>query len=262
MTRRDRSRHGHNRVVTDPILVFSALPQESSLLGSWLVGARRTDRVGLTFVSGRLDGIEVVLADSGIGKVAMAARAALAISALSPRAVLFSGVAGGLDPDLEVGDVVVGERLVQYDAGVAEPGGLAVYQASHLPFYNPIDRLGYEPDPALLARVSEELEETALAPVAGRVPRVVRGTILTGDAFVNSVAERRRLRRAFGGAAVEMEGGALAQVCELLDVPCLVIRALSDLAGERAPSPEVFARFLDEACANSAQVLRRILPLV
>lgn len=218
--------------MTSPILVFSALPQESSLLASWLVGGHRTERVGLSFVSGQLDGIDVALADSGIGKVAMAARAALAIDALAPRAVLFSGVAGGLDPDLEVGDVVVGERLLQYDAGVLEPGGLAVYQASHLPFYNPIDWLGYEPEPALLARVSAELDGADLAPVSGRQPRIVRGTILTGDAFVNSPAERRRLRETFDGAAVEMEGGALAQVCELLQVPCLVIRALSDLAGE------------------------------
>ena len=262
MAGRDESPHAHNRIVTGPILIFSALPQESSLLASWLVGVRRTDRAGISWVSGRLDGVEVALADSGIGKVAMAARAALAISAVAPRAVLFSGVAGGLDPELEVGDVVVGERLVQYDAGVAEPGGLAVYQASHLPFYNPTDRLGYEPQPALLARVRGGLDGVVLAPVAGRRPRIVSGTILTGDAFVNAPAERRRLRETFGGAAVEMEGGALAQVCELLEVPWLVIRALSDLAGERAPSPELFAQFLDEACANSAQVLRRFLPLV
>lgn len=248
--------------MTGPILIFSALSQESSRLRSWLEDSRETHAGGTSMVHGRLDGIEVALADSGIGKVAMAARAALAINALAPRAVLFSGVAGGLDPELEIGDVVVGERLVQYDAGVAEPEGLAVYQASHLPFYNPVDRLGYEPEPGMLARVSAELDGADLAPVSGRQPRIVRGTILTGDAFVNSPAERRRLRATFGGTAVEMEGAALAQVCELLDVPLIVIRALSDLAGERAPSPAVFAHFLDEACANSAKVLRRILPLV
>jgi adenosylhomocysteine nucleosidase len=246
-----------------PVAVVAALPQESALLRSWL---HLTGEVALSpsrqVVRGRLDGVDVALAESGIGKVSMAILATQLFERLEPRAVLFSGVAGGLDPSLQVGDVVIGERLIQHDAGVVRAGGMETYQAGHLPFFDPSDRLGYDPDPALLERAMGALEGIRLEPVAGRKPRIVRATILTGDGFVDAPAERRRLHAALGGAAVEMEGAALAQACELFGVPWLVVRALSDLAGEEAPSPDVFARFLEVASANSAAVVRRLLPIL
>jgi adenosylhomocysteine nucleosidase len=214
----------------------------------------------LKLLRSRLDPTDVVLVESGIGKVNAAVVTTQLILQHKPEMILFTGVAGGLDPDLGVGDVVIGERSIQHDAGVRFDGRLDPHQAGHIPFFNPTHVLGYYPSPALLETAKEAVGAVALGEVLGRLPRSVVGVILTGDQFISSPIERERLHRDFGAHAVEMEGAAVAQVADRFDVDCLVVRALSDMAGD--DSELDFARFLEQVAANSAKVVETIVGML
>jgi len=246
--------------------LICAIPQERVDLRAALEHDRRLEIGGFGFDQGRLDDRAVVLAEAGIGKVNTAAVATLLVCRFDAGILVFSGVAGGLDPDLAIGDVVIAERAIQHDAGVLENERLQPYQAGHVPFFNPTPELGYTPQPALLQRVRARLAPLELAPLSaaaggsGRRPKLVYGTILAGDQFIHCEATRERLHREFQAQAVAMEGAALAQVAERLGVPWLEIRALSDLAGK--DSRFDFARFVEEVARSSTLILRRLLPVL
>ena len=246
--------------------LICAIPQELAHLRDALAHADAEEVAHARFDKGGLDGHEVVLVGAGIGKVNTALVATLLVDRFDCRLIVFSGVAGGLDPDLDIGDLVVADSTLQHDAGVIEDGRLHTYQAGHVPFFNPTDRLGYPVEPGLLARVRERLDGFVLPPLSaraggeGRPPRIAYGPILSGDQYVHCEATRERLFRDLGGRAVEMEGGALGQVCEAFGVPWLDVRALSDLAGR--DSRMDFVAFVDEVAASSALILRRLLPVL
>ena len=220
----------------------------------------------MPFSIGLLDGHRVVLSQAGMGKVNAALVATLLADRFECRAIAFSGVAGGLDPELRIGDVVIADRTVQHDAGVIEDATLQVYQAGHVPFINPTAEFGYVADPDLLARVRAHLEgftPTSLSRNAGggdRPPRIAYGTVLTGDQYLDCALTRDRLHADLGGHAVEMEGAAVSQVCESFGIPWLVIRALSDLAGTQSRFD--FTAFVDEVASQSAAILRHLLPVL
>lgn len=247
--------------------IICAIPQELGHLAGVMTATEESRHGGIGFVTGTLDGHRLVLAGGGVGKVNAALTATLLADRFGCRALVFSGVAGGLDPALHVGDVVIGERTLQHDAGVLQSERVHTYQAGHVPFFNPTDQLGYRPPAALLARVRERLQgftcEPLSAAAAGgraRTPEVAFGTILTGDQFLNCEVTRKRLFQELGGQAIEMEGGVIGQVAEAFAVPHLVIRALSDLAG--AESHVDFGRFVEEVAAGSARIVRHLLPVI
>lgn len=247
-----------------PIGLITAVPEELADFERDLAETRRRTVAGLTFRSGTLAGQPVVLVESGIGKVNAALVATLLLHEFGCRALVFSGVAGGLDPTLAVGDVVIATRLVQHDYGALIAGRIRPYQPGVPPLPGVPDDHGYDLPASLIATIRRAVDGVELPPLsaaatggAPRRPRVAFGTILTGDAFLNCADTRDRLRAGFGALAVEMEGAAVAQVAEKFAAPAVVIRALSDLAG--ADSPMDFGAFLNETAAVAARIVRRVV---
>lgn len=246
--------------------IVCAIPQEWAYLRGMLSTEHRERIAQLSFDAGDLVGHRVVLAAGGMGKVNAALVATLLADRFGCCPIVFTGVAGGLDPKLRIGDIVVADHLVQHDSGIIEDGRLRSYQPGHIPFINPTDRSGYPVDPGLVGRVQRRLAGfalPALPPAAGgtgAVPRVAYGTVLSGDQYLHCEATRKRWHDEFGALAVEMEGGALAQVCEAFAIPWLVIRALSDLAG--VDSGVDFNLFAETVAISSARVLLHLLPVL
>lgn len=180
-------------------------------------------------------GVDVALAATGIGKVSAAMAAQAALDAAQPRAVVICGSAGGLDPALAVGDLVLGDPVLAHDQGAFLPLEMAARHPIHrgdgfLPIGSSLPRgrrRSFRSDPALLA---------AAAAAAGRaglpIPRV--GPLVTGDQVIFQDAVRRWLRTAFAALAVDNETAAVAQVAHCHGVPWLAVRGISDAASSDA----------------------------
>jgi adenosylhomocysteine nucleosidase len=245
-----------------PLGIVSALPEEMGSLGIALDKRDVVEVGGFHFHHGRVDDHPVVLAEAGCGKVATAVVSSLLLDRFACRALIFTGVAGGLDPDLAIGDIVIADELVQHDYGAVTDQGVTEFHPGLPPIGEVTVPPGFVLEPNLRRALAATISGFDLPPWAGgaRPARVLLGRILSGDQFVNSAAVRTRLHGELGGQAVEMEGAAMAQVAERFGVPCVVVRCLSDLAG--ADSHMDFATFLPAAANAAAVVVRRLIPII
>ncbi len=175
-------------------------------------------------------------------------------------ALVLSGVAGGVSDALDVGDIVVARRVVDVDYGRVTDEGRIAYQPGTLPFAHVEPDAGYDMAAGLqtdieaaLARLDDDMNDGAQDG-----PRVRFGTIASGDTFVASPRYRDELAQRWSASAVEMEGAAVCGVAERYGRPWLIVRALSDRAGE--DSSLDFEQFVASAAAASARVVRALLP--
>lgn len=246
--------------------VISALPEELVHLSD---RSGRASRIaGLDFREGRIAGREAVFVECGAGKVNAALATTLLLERFGCGALLVCGVAGGLDPSLAIGDIVVASKNIQHDFGLDRPDGFVAIQPGSRPSRGESTIPGYALSDALVGRLGQALAGLELETLPAEIdprrrrPVVHFGTILTGDWFVNADRTRRRLHLAFGAQAVEMEGGAVAQVAWRWDphLPVVNVRCLSDLAGSESHLD--FRAFLPLAARCASRVAHRLAPFV
>jgi len=207
---------------------------------------------GREFWVGHLHGQDVVAVLSGIGKVAAATTATLLIQRFGVARIVFTGVAGGLGPQVRVGDVVLARSFLQHDMD-ASP----IFPRHEVPGYG---RARFAADEALadalelacermLQTLPGQLQHATVQAFGLQAPRLHQGLLLSGDRFVSTTAESQALQRELPEAlAVEMEGAAFAQVCHDFGVPLAVVRTISDRADDLAHVD--FPRFLREVASR------------
>ncbi|MBN3056092.1 5'-methylthioadenosine/S-adenosylhomocysteine nucleosidase [Pectobacterium brasiliense] len=222
--------------------IIGAMEQEVTLLRDRIENRQTFQRAGCEIYTGQINGVDVALLKSGIGKVSAALGTTLLLEHSKPDVVINTGSAGGLAPTLNVGDIVVSDEVRYHDADVTafgyEPGQMAGCPAAFLA------------DEKLIALAQEVITELQL--------NAVRGLVVSGDAFINGAEPLARIRTTFPKAiAVEMEATAIAHVCHQFAVPFVVVRAISDVADKA--SHLSFDEFLSVAAQQSTRMVEAIL---
>lgn len=192
--------------------IIGALPEEVALICDSLTDVACENYAGVVYHCGNLHGMHVVVACGGMGKANAASTTQVLITRYSSEAILFTGIAGNMSPQLHIGDVVISDELVYHDAEnrmlEQSAPGTALYRA----------------DPALIQAAHEACTFVGVPFLVGR--------IATGDQFVGDPMIKKNIKQSVEPLCVEMEGAAVAQISMRNQIPFVVIRAISDNSDE------------------------------
>lgn len=224
--------------------IIGAMHEEIVELKGNLKNIEEREIAGMLFMKGKLNEKEVVLVESGIGKVNAAICTTILINEFKSKKVIFTGVAGGVNPILNVGDIVISADLIQHDVDVTAFGCK----------YGEIPRMDN-----YIFKADEILSEKAYqaAKYLFKDKNIVKGRVLSGDQFVSSAEKTKWFQDTFNGDCVEMEGASVAHVCYLFNIPYVVIRSISDKADHSAGVD--FNTFKHEAARVSKEIVLNII---
>ncbi|CAM3651462.1 5'-methylthioadenosine/adenosylhomocysteine nucleosidase [Marinicrinis lubricantis] len=223
--------------------IIGAMVEEVQLFEGHMTDTQAITKAGISFMSGQMHESQVVVTKCGVGKVNAAVCTQILIDHFQVEAVLFTGVAGALDPRLDIGDLVISIDCMQHDMDVTALG----FERGVIPYQ---DRSIFEADRELVELaygIGEKLFES----------NVYRGRVLSGDQFIADRTKVKELHEELGGTCTEMEGAAVAQVCSMNDTRFVVIRSMSDRADGTAHMN--FAEFTQLAANRSFQMVEAII---
>ncbi len=224
-------------------LILGAMDQEIALLTKSLANSHISTVGHLECHTGEFAGHELIIARCGIGKVASALAVGVLAHEFKPDVIINTGSAGGYAKSLAVGDIVIADELVQFDVDLTN-FGYTHGQPAGMP-------ARFNCDSKLIANALAQVK--AMPGING-----IKGLIGTSDKFICEAADTQHIAGLFPEiAAVEMEGAAIAQACHMLNIKCLVIRSISDLANEA--STHTFEEYLEQAAKHSAQLVMAVI---
>ncbi len=200
------------------IAIMGAMPEEIEPLLAKVENVKRIDYANNSYYEATYKGKELVIAYSKIGKVFASLTATMLLEKFACDTLLFSGVAGAISPDLNIGDLIIADGLCQHDLDIVA-------------FGHPY---GYVPEGEVCIPTDVNLRNIAKEVAKKRDLTLKEGVIATGDQFVANSERKEWILNTFNADALEMEGASVAVICNALNVPFFVLRAISDTANDDA----------------------------
>lgn len=226
------------------IAIIGAMEEEVDLLKGMMQGINSRTIADMQFFEGELNGKEVVVVRSGIGKVNAAICTQILACEFRADAVINTGIAGSLRNEIDIADIVLSADALQHDMDATQFG----YEPGVIPR---METSVFYADKRLLALAREVCAE--VLPEVG----VHVGRIVSGDQFISDPAKKEWLVKQFGGYCTEMEGAAIGQAAYLNNIPFLIIRAISDKADNSAHMS--MEAFKEKAIGNTIKLLVGLL---
>ncbi len=220
--------------------IIAAMQEEMQEIKKIMTEIEEKKVYELTFFKGKINDKNVVLVESGVGKVNAARTTQILIDKFKVEAIINVGSAGCANNELEIGDIVIGKKLVQHDFDITAFGHPKGF----------ISNVGenVESDSKLI-----EIMEQTISKLQDEEFKIKVGTIASGDIFCTEKTMKDKIRTKFNADAIEMEGSAIAQVCKLDNIPFIVIRSISD--NPNGNNNITFEQFLEKASKRCVQII-------
>lgn len=219
--------------------IIAAEAKEIEAIKEIMANIEEIEIYDLKMFKGEINGKKYIIVRSGVGKVNSARTTQVLIDKFDIEYIINVGSAGAINDTLNIGDIVIGENLVQHDFDVTAFGR---------------DK-GYIPDTGKFFKAEEKLIEKCKNIKIERV-NIIKGTIASGDIFCTDVDKKNKIKKEFNADCIEMEGAAIAQVCFLNKIPFIIIRSISDIPNGNNQID--FNQFLEFASKNCAEFIKQI----
>ena len=223
------------------IAIMGAMPEEVAPILERLGEYKTTKYADNEYYEASYKGVEIVVAYSKIGKVFSTLTASTMIQHFNCDKLLFSGVAGGINSNLKIGDLIVATKLSQHDLDITA-------------FGHP---MGFVPGGSVFIDTDKDLLALSKVVAKDLGKKVQEGIIATGDQFVHDEKVKENIVKHFNADALEMEGGSVAVVCKSLNIPFFILRAISDTADTDASFS--FDEFMESSAVISAEFIMNMV---
>src|SRR5690625_4332163 len=222
--------------------IIGAMDEEIEYIQKIMKNKIKINIANVSYIEGEIENKDVVLLKSGIGKVNAAMATTILMERFEPSYVINTGSAGGFSSDLEVGDIVIANEVVHHDVDVTA-FDYTYGQVPNMPST-------YKADESLIKKAKTALDTLHI--------RNKIGLLGTADSFMSDDATISSVKNKFPTMiAAEMEGAAIAQVCYQYEIPFIIIRSISDIAGKE--SPISFNKFLQLAAKNATKIIQHFI---